>query len=724
MRLERKAEFNLDQIQHLIEKLAHEGLEEWTREDLTKLKESVLFSLDAFKNFRSSLHHFGTLLCLDERGFVDEWDDQFINLSNYQKAELEGFSFDQLLTDDERNADFFQYWNEKKWENVFVGDLSFKHKNNQVFWMKTTILPQRDDNNELESVAVFGVDTTDYKQKENQLTGQYQDNFTQTIDALINLVFKVFKTENHTYQYALFEGRLARDLKLTTDRLRGKELKEIFGWQKASFYQQKYEQCFKGKVVSYKHLYKGRFFYTTLSPVRKGGEVVEIIGSSVEITSYEKAENRIQHMAFHDTLTDLPNRSKLQKDLSEQLHEKGRSFGLMFCNLDRFKYVNDAMGHLAGDHVIRIMAERINKVLSSEDQLYRLGGDEFMIRLGDYRGRKDIRQLGKQLLQQISSPIHLMGRQLFLTASISVALYPEDAATADELIAHTDVAMHQCKMNGRQNMLFYTPKMNQYHNQMLSMEGALHEAISNNELCLFYQPKVDVKTGFISGMEALIRWVHPEEGYISPGKFIPIAEETGLIEQIDEWVLYEACRQSRTWIAEGFAPERVAVNVSANEFQRKNFAEKIHRILKETQLEPQFLEIEITENSVMRNTEACIKTMQDLKALGVSLAIDDFGTGYSSLSYLRQFPIHYLKVDQTFIKGVLHDPSDAEIVKAMIQLADAFKLEVIAEGVEDEEVLEFLMENHCSYYQGFHFSKPLPPEEMKELLTKKQTYSS
>ena len=520
----------------------------------------------------------------------------------------------------------------------------------------------------------------------------------------------------------MFEGKLATDIGLTTMVVRDRTLEDIFGAKQAGFYKDKYTRGFEGEVLSYKHRYKDRYFYTTLSPIFAHNEVVEVIGSSIEITSYEEAEHRIQHMASHDPLTDLPNRSKLQNDLSH-LIERNPKVSILFCNLDRFKYVNDAMGYMGGDKVIKMMAKRIQTVLSSEDLLYRLGGDEFMICLTNGQSSEDIAALGQEILQKIMQPIHLMDKQIFITARIGAARHPIDSSSSDELISFANLAMQSCKHNGRHNFLFYTPSMNQYHDHQISIEGDLREAITRDELQLYYQPKVNVETGYISGMEALVRWNHPVKGFISPGEFIPIAEETGLITQLDEWVLNEACRQNQQWMEAGYAPERVAVNVSANEIQRTDFAEKVNRVLQETCLDPQFLEIEVTENSVMQNTEQCIRTMQDLKALGVSLSIDDFGTGYSSLSYLRKFPIHYLKIDQTFIKGVLHDPSDSEIVKVMIQLADAFKLEVVAEGVENAEVLQFLQDNHCAYYQGYYFSKPLPPEEMEKLLTKKQTYS-
>ncbi|MGP4075340.1 putative bifunctional diguanylate cyclase/phosphodiesterase [Halobacillus sp. K22] len=561
----------------------------------------------------------------------------------------------------------------------------------------------------------------EYEELESKRFLQRQD-FSRTLEAIVNVVFKVKKKEDQSFYYALFEGKLAKDLGLTTALVKGKSLEELFTYEQAAFFRQKYVLGFLGKTISYKHFYKGRYFQTTLSPIQENGRVTEFIGSSVEVTSYEEAEQRIEHMASHDHLTNLPNRNRLHKDFTD-FSSAASPFTIMFCNLDRFKYVNDTMGHMAGDQVLLLMAERIQRSLSAKDQLYRMGGDEFVVCLEGEHSPSEIVRLGKEILHNIRHPINLLGRQFFITASLGAAQYPKDGSTVAQLLSSADIAMHFCKRNGGQNLLFYLPNMNQHYETVITLEGDLRQAITGNELYLHYQPKVDIRTGYISGMEALVRWEHPKRGRVSPAEFIPVAEETGLINQLDEWVLKEACRQNQEWIDHGYAPERVAVNVSANEIQRNDFSEKVRRILMETRLEPQYLEIEVTENSVMRNTEQCIQTMQDLRSMGVSLSIDDFGTGYSSLSYLRQFPIHYLKIDQAFIKRVLTDPSDAEIVKTMIQLADAFKLEVVAEGIEDQDVLDFLRENECAYYQGYYFSKPLPPHEMEKLLIKKQIYS-
>ncbi|UOR13426.1 sensor domain-containing protein [Halobacillus amylolyticus] len=660
---------------------------------------------------------------LDEGGIIRETSEAFCRFIQKNCSELMGCSLLSLLVRDKSgimrgDSPVF------KGKGIWQEELCYKTSSGEERWHKTTSVAMPHSSNK-NVVLILGQDITESKPP---LSFDYeQDDYTRTVNALINLVFKVrYNPSSKDFFFVMFEGKLAREIELTTDYVRNKSLVELFGEKQAAFYRNQYSQAFEGKSVSYKHTYKNRIFYTTLSPVDVGGEIVEVIGSAVEVTMYENAESRIRHMAYHDPLTDLPNRRKLQTDLEQyiDLSEHTEPMTIMFCDLDRFKYVNDAMGHVAGDQVIKTMTERIRSCLDDDDTLYRLGGDEFVIAIRNDPGPNKTNQVGEKILEQVSRPIDLMGKKVFITMSIGVSTYPNDGSTSQELMGKADIAMHYCKMRGRDSVLFYTKGMNRSYNQLVSLEGDLREAISKKQLSLHYQPKVDVDSGYINGMEALVRWEHPTKGIISPNEFIPLAEETGLITQIDEWVLYEACRQNQEWIELGYAPERIAVNVSANEIQKDDFACKVQRILAMTGLAPEYLEVEVTENSVMQHTEDCIRTMQYLKSMGVSLAIDDFGTGYSSLSYLRQFPIHYLKIDQTFTKDVLTDPSDAEIVKAMIQLADAFKLGVVAEGVESEEVLAFLKENQCQFYQGYYFSRPLPPEEIVHLLTKQSTYTS
>ncbi len=713
----------LDQkkVENLYKMLSDHQQNESSTHMVEELKTMILYSIRGYKDLMNAISYAMTVLVINQQGLIQYTDEKF---EKWTKQKLTGRKFSDFLGMEKDDAAYLEMMDKIKAGKVWQGELSILFSDHPGVYLHATIAPLREPNNANPSILFLGANVTPYKKQELTVVEQARNEYNRTMNALVNLVFKVgYDPGRNQYYYKMFEGKLAQDIELTTDKVQGKTLVELFGEQRAAFYNAQYQSAFQGNSISYKHQYHNRSFYSTLSPVEENGEVVEIIGSSIEITSHEEAELKIQHMARHDPLTDLPNRAKLQSDLDQWLaYQTYDEITALFCNLDRFKYVNDALGHMAGDQVLQIMAKRILSCLDSADSMYRIGGDEFILLIKEGRSKQEILRLGRRILKVIEQPLRLMNRDFFITASIGVSQYPERAESIEEIIGRADIAMHYCKLKGRHNILFYTEQMDRFYNQIISLEGDLRKALSRNELSLHYQPKVNVTTGFISGMEALVRWEHPERGTISPGEFIPVAEETGLISQVDDWVMYEACRQNQQWIDQGYAPERVAVNVSANEIQRNDFAEKVHQVLRATQMEPQYLEIEVTENSVMQNTEDCIRTMQDLKAMGVSLAIDDFGTGYSSLSYLRQFPIHFLKIDQDFIKDVLKDPSDAEIVKAMIQLGEAFKLEVIAEGVEREDVLDFLKENDCAYYQGYHFSKPLAPDDMEKLLTRKQTY--
>ncbi|MFC7061902.1 EAL and GGDEF domain-containing protein [Halobacillus seohaensis] len=716
-------EFNpvLDQAKFisLYEDLFQYSTDPSYQEALGEYHNNVQNQLLLHHQLKEGLKDGSATLIYDKDGRILEVDEKFCALSKLSKDSILGEFISDWMKDKTHRTLFKDGLNNLGEHGMWIGEICFE--TTDQFWLKMIVIPLKE---KADSVICYAIDITAYKHEELNKLNKVKADYLRTVDALVNLVFKVwFDKDDDEFYYVMFEGKLARDIGLTTNYVTGKTLLELFGPDQSLFYKQQYEKAFRGHSFSYKHSYNHRHFHTTLSPIEEEGTISEIIGSTVEVTMYEEAESKIRHMTYHDPLTDLPNRRKLYADLNRLLDKSilNPAVTVLFCDLDRFKYVNDALGHVSGDQVIQVVGTRINSCLERDMYLYRLTGDEFMVVMKGSATKQKVLQMGRKVLDCVKQPILLKGQEIIVTASIGVAC-SSAGETSQKLIAHADIAKHYCKVRGRDSVLYYTADMNRSYNQHLTLESSLRKAILNQELTLYYQPKVDVETGYLSGMEALVRWKDSEKGWISPGEFIPLAEEAGVISQIDEWVLYEACRQNKEWIDRGYAPERVAVNVSANEIQHDNFAEKVKAVLIKTGLPAKYLEIEVTENSVMKNTEECIRTMQNLKSMGVTLSIDDFGTGYSSLSYLRQFPIHYLKIDQTFIRNVRTDPSDAEIVKAIIQLADAFKLGVVAEGVECEKVLNFLKELHCQSYQGFYFSKPLPPENIEKLMTKKMEY--
>ncbi|NIO41392.1 MAG: EAL domain-containing protein [Burkholderiales bacterium] len=373
--------------------------------------------------------------------------------------------------------------------------------------------------------------------------------------------------------------------------------------------------------------------------------------------------------------------------------------------------INDSLGHDIGDEIIKAAAERIKRCTGEDDTVARVGGDEFTILMPSVERLKVVTECATRILSEIAQPFHGASDGVFVSASIGVSVFPDDSRSSDELIKHADAAMHSAKTSGRNNYQFFTQALNKEVQERLVLETGLRLALKRDEMRLVYQPKVDLQTREIIGAEALLRWHHPKRGQISPAQFIPVAEESGMVGKIGEWVLRDACRQIRQWQDNGLTP-RIAVNVSPRQFQQYDVAELISDAISEARISPEFLEIELTESAVMHNAEASVVALEKLKTLGVRVSIDDFGTGYSSLSYLKRFPIENLKIDRSFVRDISSDPNDAAIVRAIITLARNLGMKVTAEGVETEEQLAFLNAYGCEYAQGYLFGKPMAADEL------------
>jgi diguanylate cyclase (GGDEF)-like protein/PAS domain S-box-containing protein len=463
-----------------------------------------------------------------------------------------------------------------------------------------------------------------------------------------------------------------------------------------------------------------RWYSVTGEPVfNEHAEFSGYRGTSTDISARKMSEQRIHHVAQHDVLTGLPNRSLLQDRLGQAIAYSTRCshpVWVMLVDLDRFKFVNDSMGHKAGDVLLVTVAARLRSALRDTDTVARLSGDEFVVILTEHEDQKLSVDVVQRLMDSVAQPVMLGSKEFFVTCSIGVAVYPTDGAPADSLIEHADIAMYRAKKLGRNNFQFYTPAMNEEAMERVRIESALRNALERDEFVLHYQPQVDLASGEIVGMEALIRWQHPEMGMVAPSRFIGVAEETGLIVQIGAWVMRAACQQNRAWHEAGLGKLRVAVNLSARQFGAVNLVADIRSVLAETGLAPGYLEIELTESLFMSDVTLAVELLHAMKALGVKLSIDDFGTGYSSLSYLSRFPIDVLKIDRSFVAAITRDSNDAAIVASIIALAHNLKLSVIAEGVETEEQLDYLRGHGCDQMQGYFFSPPLPATEFEQLL--------
>jgi diguanylate cyclase (GGDEF)-like protein/PAS domain S-box-containing protein len=441
------------------------------------------------------------------------------------------------------------------------------------------------------------------------------------------------------------------------------------------------------------------------------GEPRAFIGVVRDISDHKRAEETIRHLAYHDALTALPNRTLFQDRLAvalAQARRKKRMLAVLFLDLDHFKVVNDTVGHAEGDELLQRVAERLTALVREGDTVARVGGDEFTLLFPEIGTAGDAAEIGERVLAALQQPWSLDGHEFHVTTSVGIAMYPADGDDAESLLRNADTAMYRAKDQGRNNYQLYTPAMNARIVERLALENSLRHGLERGEFVVYYQPQVNIRTGQVVGVEALVRWQHPEQGLVLPAEFIPAAEETGLIVPLGEWVLRTACAQNKAWQEDGLPPMRVAVNLSARQFQQRNLIDVVAQAVRETGLSPHLLQLEITEGIAMQDVDFTVTMMRSLRDMGVQIAIDDFGTGYSSLAYLKRFPIDAVKIDRSFVCDLTVDPNDAAIATTVITMAHSLKLSVIAEGVETEEQLAFLKQRQCDEMQGFLFSKAVP----------------
>ncbi|MFC4099702.1 putative bifunctional diguanylate cyclase/phosphodiesterase [Paenibacillus xanthanilyticus] len=453
------------------------------------------------------------------------------------------------------------------------------------------------------------------------------------------------------------------------------------------------------------------------SPIlNEKGSIIGAYGQFRDITERYEAEARINYMAFHDELTGLANRRMFIQTAQDEMHRQPHldegQLAFIYLDLDRFKLVNDSLGHTEGDRLLKEVATRLKSCIRDNDLVARMGGDEFMFMLRSVHHEHEIAGVAERILQAFEEPFILGVHEFHVTPSMGIALYPKDGTDIETLMVQADSAMYQAKASGKNTFKFFDSDMRIITGGQLALETAMRRAIEQEQFSLHYQPQMDTQTGKLIGIEALIRWQHPTMGMIPPSRFIPLAEETGLILPIGQWVMREACRQNKAWQEAGYAPMRMSINLSAKQFTKSDLIESISSVLDETSLTPDFLELEITESMTM-DVNSTVMTLNGLRKLGVQIAMDDFGTGYSSLNHLKRFGLHRLKIDQSFVRDIMTDTNDADIVGSIIVMAHRLGLRVIAEGVENKEQYEFLQEHLCDEVQGYYFSKPLPAEELE-----------
>lgn len=555
---------------------------------------------------------------------------------------------------------------------------------------------------------------------------QQKFSYEGRLDAIIKALPDPLFLIDEEGRYLEILSSHAGQIRGEADKLKGKLLHEIMPVEKANLFLKSIHEALQTNqltLIEYDlmvsdtlHHFEGRLMDANFQ-VNNQRTVVFL---AIDITQIKKSEKHIRKLAYYDDVTGLPNRVDFYQQINLAIkcaHRSKQKFALFFLDLDGFKNINDSLGHKAGDELLHAIGKRLKSVLRATDFIARQGGDEFCIIIENISDSYLAAQMAEKCLQVITQPIMIAGRELRPRVSIGITLFPEDGQNQEQLLQAADSAMYAAKYAGKHRYAFYTQELTAKAEERLSLEHDLRRAIGTDEFELYYQPQIALDSGRVVAVEALIRWHHPEKGFVQPDQFIDIAERIGLISRLGEWVLYQACRQIIAWRQQGIFNLRIAVNISGSHFKNEHFVETVQDVLNKTGLEPEALELEITEG-VTQVTAQSIATFKQLKALGVSIAIDDFGTGYSCLSSLKQLPIDCLKVDRTFLSNFLENPNDSVIIATIIGMGHALGLSIVAEGVEKLDQAQYLHGIGCDFVQGYYFSKPVTADQMTELANK------
>lgn len=662
-------------------------------------------------NFKHALDEAAVVVITNAQGVITYVNDRFCRLSQYSRHELVGKTHRVVNSGTHPKSFFKQMWETIQSGQVWRGNINNKSKDGVLYWVNTTIVPFVGLDGKPFQYISIRQDVTSHRAAEISLEDALKNDFKTTVKNLQNAIFKYSVDENKRINCTMLEGKIVEDLGMSIDTVnhmafyKGSELPK---------FKRKLMEALFGRSSQFEIEYMTYTFLVYLSPIRDGKRVIEVVGTAIDITDRKKAEQLIEHMAFHDHLTDLPNRRLLKQTIEQTIEQRAKDpepFALLYIDLDRFKNINDSMGHYVGDQLLKAVGERLKLLVRQNDLVGRLSGDEFII-LCPTTTKIKVTRIANRIVDEISKPFLINNLEIFIAPSIGISMFPEDGRNYDSLIRNADSAMYLAKQSGKSTYQFFTKELYNELMERTLIEMELRQALKKNEMSLHYQPQIDFKSGKISGVEALLRWNHSSRGMISPGKFIPIAEETGIILPIGLWVLETACKQAKDWQELGYPYIQMSVNVSLRQFKSPTFISDVKNTLLQTGLQPCYLNIEITE-SMTSDVGYCESILQEIRDLGISVSIDDFGTGYSSLSHLSKFPITHLKIDQSFVREL---DTSSVIVKAIIDLAKNLHLKVIAEGVETIEQAELLKSLQCDEAQGYLYSRPLPSDQIPEFL--------
>lgn len=659
-----------------------------------------------------------SVLITDPEGRIEYVNPAFEKLTGYSIEEVQGKT-PALVRAGIHDAGFYwQLWQTIASRGVYEGTFINRHKNGELFYEEQVITPLKDEQGNITHFVSTGRDITARVQAE-----EARARLAAILDVTPDLV-AIFDPEGYL-RYLNESGRRLLGLD-TEEDITGYCMQDLF---LADAAQKLVSEIFA--TVQQHGIWNGETVLRTarnkelsvsqivLAHSGEGNGIEYLSTIARDITERKRFEAELEHQATHDRLTNLPNRSLLVDCFTSamkyaQRHNSG--VGVLFIDLDNFKRINDTLGHAAGDTLLQQIAQRLQGCMRANDTVARLGGDEFIVVISELHDPENILDVLSKLRAAFEHPVIIHIHEVYVTFSIGIALYPHDGDRIEDLLRHADIAMYRAKSIGPNQYCFYASDMNVRGHELLALEADLRRALEQKEFVLYYQPQVDLRSNRVIGAEGLIRWQHPTRGLVSPADFVPLLEKSGMIIPVGEWVLHQACRAHRNWRELGFDDMRISVNVSAAQFSDVDLLDKVQRALQDGQMPPQALELEITENILMRDPASAAEVLEAIHALGVRIAIDDFGTGYSSLAYLKRFPLDSLKIDQTFVRDIATDSGDAAIVEASITLAHKLDLEVVAEGVETEQQLEFLHVQGCDLVQGYYFARPLPVSEVTKLL--------